>query len=123
MDWIAWLRTYPLDALPYEVGFLLLAISLFWYSIILKKLTAIIREKPVWILPFAGACCLLVSIFMHAYAYLVLIPQMDWMATVEEINQMTTVLMRWRTGSLSGILLGGALALVGGGIYYRWTSR
>lgn len=117
------LRSYPPEALPYEVGFLLLAVSLFWYSIILKKLTAIIREKPVWILPLVGALCVLASVAMHSYAYLVLLPRMDWMVTVDEINRMTAFLLQWRTGSLAGILLGGAFSLLGGGIYYRWTSR
>jgi hypothetical protein len=123
MNWMGIIKHYPLDALPYEVGFLLLALSMIWYSIVLMKMVNIIREKPIWILPLVGAICVLASVGMHSFAYLVLLPQMDALRTVDEINQMTAFMMKWRTCSLGGILLGGVFSLAGGGVYYRWTTR
>lgn len=124
MNLFAWLtQNYPLDALPYEVGFILLAASMIWYSIVLKKMVATLRERPIWILPLAGACCILASVAMHSCAYLIFLPQMDRLGSVAEINQMSRFMMQWRTGSLTGILLGGLLSLTGGAIYFRWTSR
>jgi hypothetical protein len=123
MNWMDLLKHYPLDALPYEVGFLLLAVSMIWYSIVLRKMVQIIREKPIWILPLAGAFFILASVGMHSFAYLVLLPQMDVLRTVDEINQMSSFMMKWRTWSLTGILLGGIFSLAGGGLYYRWTTR
>lgn len=124
MNVLSWLgRYYPLDALPYEIGFLLLAVSMIWYSIVLKKLVDTIHERPVWILPLVGACFILVSIGMHSCAYLVFLPRMDSLTTVAEINHMSEFMLQWRTGSLAGILLGGLCSLLGGGIYFRWTTR
>lgn len=123
MNLLVVLKHYPLDALPYEIGFLLLALSMIWYSIVLRKMVNIIREKPIWILPLIGALCVLTSVGMHSFAYLVLLPQMDALRTVDEIGQMTAFMMKWRTCSLSGILLGGVFSLIGGVVYYRWTTR
>jgi hypothetical protein len=123
MNWLEWVKHYPLDAMPYEAGFLLLAGSMIWYSIVLKQLVATIRERPIWVLPLIGAGCLLASVVMHACAYLVFLPHMDALTSVAEVNRMTGFLMQWRTGSLAGILLGGLCSLVGGGLYYRWTTR
>ncbi len=123
MNWVSILKHYPLDALPYEIGFFLLALSMIWYSIVLRTMVNIIREKPIWLLPLLGALFVLASVGMHSFAYLVLLPQMDVLRTVDEINQMTAFMMKWRTWSLTGILLGGIFSLAGGGLYYRWTTR
>lgn len=123
MMWWDWLRHYPPDALPYEIGFLLLALSMIWYSRVLKKMVDIIHERPIWLLPLFGAVFILISIAMHSCAYLVFLPQMDTLDTVAEINRMSAFMMQWRTGSLAGILLGGLCSLLGGGLYYRWTTR
>jgi hypothetical protein len=118
-----WFQHYPLDALPYEVGFLLLAFSMIWYSFVLKKLVTIIRERPVWILPLLGSLFILVSVAMHSFAYVVLLPQMDALKSVDEIEHMSTFILQWRAYSLAGILVGGIFSLLGGGLYYRWTTR
>jgi hypothetical protein len=124
MNLLTWLQQhYPVDALPYEIGFLLLAVSMIWYSRVLKKMVAILHERPIWILPLLGAVCILVSVGMHVMAYLVFLPKMDALTTVAEINRASAFMMQWRTGSLASIMLGGLCSLLGGGIYYRWTTR
>jgi|GEM_PF-1222514 len=123
MNAMEWFRHYPLDALPYEIGFLLLALSMIWYSVVLKRLLAIIRERPVWILPLIGALCVLASVGMHSFAYVVLLPQMDALKSVDEIDRLSTFILQWRAWSLACIMAGGVFSLLGGGIYYRWTSR
>ena len=45
------------------------------------------------------------------------------MTYVDEITQFSAFILQWRAWSLAGILAGGALSLLGGGIYYYWTSR
>lgn len=123
MNAMEWFRHYPLDALPYEIGFLLLALSMIWYSVVLKRLLAIIRERPVWILPLIGSLCVLASVGMHSFAYVVLLPQMDALKSVDEIDRLSTFILQWRAWSLACIMAGGVFSLLGGGIYYRWTSR
>lgn len=123
MNPLEWLKHYPLEALPYEIGFILLAISMVWYSIVLKKMVAIIHERLIWILPFAGALFIFVSVGMHSFAYLVWMPEMDRMTTVADISRMSAFMMKWRAWSLAGIMLGGLSSLIGGAVYYRWTTR
>ncbi len=117
------LQHYPVEAVLYEIGFLLLAVSLMWYSSILRRMLKIIHERAIWLFPLLGAVFILLSVGMHAYAYLVLMPRLDWMRTVEEINTMTTYLLQWRMWALTSILLGGICSLLGGALYYRWTTR
>lgn len=123
MDWMAVMQTYPREALPYEVGFVLLAFSMIWYSIVLKRLVNVIRERPVWLLPLAGSLFLLLSVGMHSYAYVTLLPQMETLTSVDEITMLSNYLLRWRAWSLTGILMGGLLSLIGGAIYYRSITR
>jgi hypothetical protein len=114
---------YPLEALPYELGMLLLACSMVWYSLVLRRLVAVLRERPIWLLPLCGALFLLLSVCMHSFAYLVLLPQLDSLRTAAAIEQLSAFILRWRTLSLASILMGGVCSLLGGGIYYRWTTR
>ncbi|MCK5240996.1 hypothetical protein KAR34_00970 [bacterium] len=123
MDIMFWFEQYPIDALPYEIGFVLLAISMIWYSIVLKKMLAIINGKPVWILPLIGAGCILVSVAMHSIAYVVLLPKMDLLESVDQITKYTAFILQWRAWSLAGIMAGGVFSLIGGGLYYKWTTR
>lgn len=123
MDWMAVVQNYPREALPYEIGFVLLALSMIWYSIVLRRLVGVIREKPVWLLPLAGSLFLLLSVGMHSFAYVVLLPQMEQLVSVDEISQMSAFILQWRAWSLAGILAGGLLSLLGGGFYYRWITR
>lgn len=123
MNILSWFEHYPLEALPYEIGFILLAISMIWYSIILKKMVEIIHEQPVWILPLIGSIFILASVGMHSFAYVVLLPRMDGLGSVDEITRFSTFILQWRAWSLAGILAGGVLSLLGGIMYFRWTSR
>jgi hypothetical protein len=123
MDIMFWFEQYPLDALPYEIGFILLAISMIWYSVVLKKMLAIINEKPVWILPLIGAVCILISVAMHSIAYVVLLPKMDLLESVDQITKYTAFILQWRAWSLAGIMAGGLFSLIGGLLYYKWTTR
>lgn len=123
MEFLAWFEHYPLEALPYEIGFVLLAASMIWYSSVLKKMVAIIHERPVWILPLIGALFILASVAMHSFAYVVFLPHMDSLESVDEITRFSTFILQWRAWSLAGILAGGVFSLAGGGLYYQWTSR
>lgn len=123
MNGLEWFQEYPPEALPYEVGFILLAVSMLWYSMVLRRMVNIIHEKPVWILPLLGAGFVLASVAMHSFAYVVLMPRMDALKSVDEISQFSAFLLKWRAVSLSGILLGGLCSLLGGGWYYRSTTR
>jgi hypothetical protein len=123
MNIFEWFRHYPLAALPYEIGFILLALSMIWYSMVLKKMIAIIHERPVWILPLIGSFFILVSVVMHSIAYVVLLPQMDALNSLAEINRFSAFLLQWRAWSLVAILMGGLFSLLGGSFYYRWTTR
>jgi hypothetical protein len=123
MDITLWFDKYPLEALPYEIGFILLAISMIWYSLVLKKMIAIIHEKQAWIFPLIGAFCILGSVAMHSIAYAVFLPHMDLLESVDEITKYSAFMLKWRAWSLAGIMAGGILSLIGGGLYYQWTTR
>ncbi len=123
MDWLAALQSYPREALPYEVGFTLLAFSMIWYSVVLKRLVGVIHERPMWLLPLAGSLFVLLSVGMHSYAYVLLLPQMESLTSVDEISQMSSFILQWRAWSLTAILAGGLLSLIGGSVYYRSITR
>ncbi|MCD4813997.1 hypothetical protein K8S19_09955 [bacterium] len=123
MNFLENLDHYPLEALPYEIGFVLLAISMIWYSVVLKKMVGIIHEKPIWLLPLIGSAFLLISVVMHSFAYVVLLPQMDSMESLDEITRFSSFILKWRAWSLASIMAGGVFSLIGGSVYYRWTTR
>jgi hypothetical protein len=123
MNSFVWIQHYPLEALPYEIGFVLLAFSMIWYGLILKKLGRLTSERPIWIFPLIGAGFILASAVMHSVAYVVFLPRMDDLRSLEEISRFSTFMLQWRSGSLAGILIGGIFSLLGGSIYYRSTTR
>ena len=86
-------------------------------------MVAIIHEKPIWILPLIGALFILASVAMHSIAYVLLLPKMDALNSLEEINRFSAFMLKWRTWSLVAIFMGGLFSLIGGSVYYRWTTR
>jgi hypothetical protein len=117
------LGSYPLTALAYDLGVILLGISMLNFSGLLRRMLETLKEPPIWILPFVGATALFISAVMHAVASAYLLPHMDTLKSATDLQYWSDLVRVWRTFSLSGIFLGGALSLIAGGLYYRWTSR
>lgn len=66
------------ESLVYGLAVVLLAVSLFYMSSSLKKLTEVIREKSsIWALPAAAGVVMIASLAAYAYAVLNGVPMLE----------------------------------------------
>jgi len=113
---------YPLSALPFDLGFTLLALALFRYAAILGLLLRMMKKPRVDTLLVLSAVGLIVSVIIHVYASTAILPLLDQAdaAQFDALYSRATVL---RNTSLGLLLLSGLLSALTGGLYYRWISR
>ncbi len=109
-------------SLPAELVFLIgaacFALSLIFYSLILKRLLAIIRRPSgIWIFPIVGAILLGLAVIFH-FLPLPYYPHLDPSRT----EVILTILLE-RTLEASFLLLAGVMALVAALVYFRWVSK
>ena len=113
----------PVPALLVEVGFVLLAVVLFWFARILGKLLQMLQRPPLdtWV-RVAGWLLILTFAIPHYYVSAVLYPHMRGLGPLGQ-PEIFAQLWLCRTISFFGMFVAGVLALVPGFMYYRWTSE
>ncbi len=114
--------SYPLSALPFDIGFILLALALFRYAGILGLLLKMLRKPRIDVLLYVAAVSLLLSVGVHVYASATLISKLG-SADAASFDVIYTQAMFFRNLSLSCLVLSGVLSAAIGWIYYRWISR
>lgn len=105
-------------ALFLDLGFILLAIALFWFARILGELLEIIQKPPLEnMVRVAGWLLILTFALPHYLARALIYPNLN-------ANQdLWTMLYAFRTVSSVGLLLAAALVFIPVFLYWRWTSE
>jgi|YelNatPaOPRAMG01_1025707.scaffolds.fasta_scaffold82889_2 ABC-type phosphate/phosphonate transport system permease subunit len=114
----------PMPALLLDVGFLLLAVVLFWYARILGRLLAMVQRPPLdaWV-RIAGWILILTFSLPHYYVSAVIYPHFLNEAAALGHPDILPQLWVCRTISFFGMMVAAILAFVPGFLYYRWTSE
>jgi hypothetical protein len=104
--------------LVFAIGVALFCLSLWFYGRVLKRLLAIIRKpSAIWTLPIVGAVLLALGALFH-FIPLAIYPQLDPSRT----DQLMMICQN-RTMEAGFFLLAGAISILAGWTYTRWTSR
>ena len=105
----------PIQVILNDVGFLLMAVGLFWYALLLKLLLRIVRKPAIWGLLIIGAALLVVFIIGHAVAYSQFVPNLPAVWAFHGL---------WlcRFVSFAAVFVGGLLLSIVNWLYYRWTA-
>lgn len=112
IDW------FTMPALILELGFLLLAITLFRFARVLGELLEIIQKPPLEVLvSVAGVVLILTFVIPHYIASAVFYPNLTGN------DQMFVYLNIFRTISFIGMLVAAVLVAVPSMLYLWWTSR
>jgi hypothetical protein len=114
--------SYQLTSLPYEIGFTLLALALFKAAGILGTVRTLLKGPPLEMLAHLGALILLISVGIHVYASLMVLPALvDSSGTrFDELYQMGLLL---KHASIACLAASGLLGLMAGVWCYRLMSR
>ncbi|HEX2911550.1 MAG TPA: hypothetical protein VH186_12140 [Chloroflexia bacterium] len=105
-------------ALFLDIGFVLLALALFWFARILGELLEIIQKPPLEnMVRVAGWLLILTFSLPHYFTRAIVYPNL----TADQ--NMWTLLYILRTVSSVGALIAAILALVPVYLYWRWTSK
>jgi hypothetical protein len=114
----------PFPAVLLELGFVLLAIVLFWYARILGKLLQMLQRPPLdtWV-RLAGWILILTFAIPHYYVSAVIYPHYNSAAAALGHADILPQLWLFRTISFFGMWAAAILAFVPGFMYYRWTSE
>jgi len=115
---------FPRPAVFLDVGFVLLAVVLFWYAGVLGKLLEMIQRPPLdtWV-RIAGWILILTFTLPHYYVSAVIYPHFRNPAAAIGNPDILPQLWLFRTISFFGMTVAAILALVPGFLYYRWTSE
>ena len=122
-----------LSVLLFDAGLVLLAIALFWFSLILRELIAVLGKPKVWILTTIGALILLISAGIHFYTHAT-IGEFIYVDTsvYRDLFQFKTlvftstphkIFLRNRMFVITGILSSSLLSLIAGLFYYKWSGE
>jgi hypothetical protein len=114
--------SYQLTSLPYEIGFTLLALALFKAGRILGTVRALLKGPALEILAYSGSFLLLVSVAIHVYASLVILPSLG-NASGPEFDQIYRVALTLKHASIACLAASGLLGLLAGIGCYRLMSR
>ena len=105
-------------ALFLDIGFVFLAIALFWFARILGELLEIIQKPPLEnMVRVAGWLLIVTFAIPHYLARAVLYPNLN------ADQNIYTWLYAFRTVSGVGLLIAAILALIPVYLYWRWTSK
>jgi len=114
--------SYHLSSLPFELGFTLLAVALFKAAGILGTVRSILKGPPLEILAHLGSLLLLVSVAIHVYASLVVLPALTD-ATGGRFDELYRTGMFLKHASIACLAASGFLGLSAGAWCYRLMSR
>ncbi len=119
-----WFPYWPVPALALEIGFVLLAVVLFWYARILGNLLRMLGRPPLdtW-LRVAGVILILTFSIPHYYVSAVVYPHFRNMEVALGQPGILPQLWLCRTISFFAMWVAGILAFIPGFMYYRWTSQ
>jgi hypothetical protein len=107
-----------LQALLLDIGFIILALALFWFARILGELLEIIQKPPVeGLTRIAGWLLILTFSIPHYIANIYLYPNLTG------DSNMWVALWIFRTISNVGLLVASVLALIPVVLYWRWTRE
>lgn len=112
--------------LPAELIFicaiLLTVGSLVLYGMIIKRLLVLIKRKHIWIFPMISGVLLLLLAIVHTYRMLYYFPLLGTAGPADLFELIVGSLSLARIESY--VLLGaGIVALIGGLLYYRMSSK
>jgi hypothetical protein len=113
IDWIPSPNGAPLLL---EVGFLLLAIALIWYSRILGELLEIIQKPPLEVLILIAAYVIIIAFVIPHY-----IVSAVFYPNLSADQHMFQYLWIFRSISFFGLLISALLVLFPSLAYYLWT--
>jgi len=105
----------PIQVILNDVGFLLMAVALVWYALLLRQLLQIVRKPAVWSLLTIGAALLVVFVIGHVVAYSRYVPSLPAVWAFHGL---------WlcRFISFAAVFLGGLLLSIVNWLYHRWTA-
>ena len=105
----------PIQVILNDVGFLLMAVALIWYALLLKRLLQIVRKPAIWSLLTIGAALLVVFVIGHVVAYSQYVPNLPAVRAFHGL---------WlcRFISFAAVFVGGLLLSIVNWLYYRWTA-
>jgi hypothetical protein len=104
------------------VAILLTVASLFLYGMIIKRLLVLIKGKFIWIFPVVAGTLLFVLAVVHIYRMLFYFPLLGMAGPADLFDLIIGSLILARIESF--LLLGaGIVALIGGLLYYRASTR
>jgi hypothetical protein len=111
-------QTQQLQALILDIGFVLLALALFWFARILGELLEIIQKPPVeGLVRISGWLLIATFSIPHYIANVYLYPNLNG------DSNMWVALWIFRTVSNMGLLVAAVLALIPVFLYWRWTRE
>lgn len=109
---------FPMPALLLDVGFILLAIALFWFARVLGELLEIIQKPPLeGLVRIAGWLLIITFTIPHYVANAFFKPNL----TADQ--SFWYWLWGFRTMSFVGALVASILAIIPAIQYWRWTSK
>lgn len=110
---MSWLARLPTDVRAYDAALLALAGAFALYGLILRALSGLSGHRLLWLLPVAGALCLVAAAVIHGFAAAVIAPLIPTDA------EMYRESMRLRSASLLCLLACGVLGMSSGWVCYR----
>ena len=111
----------PAEILFIVAIFLMIA-SLFIYGLIIKRLSALIKTKGIWMLPMIASIILIILAIFHIYRMLFYFPLLGTAGPADLFDLIVGSLNLSRIEIF--LLLGaGITALIGGLLYYRASTR
>jgi len=114
----------PVPALFLEVGFILLAVVLFWYARILGNLLEMLGRPPLdtWV-RVGGWILILTFSLPHYWVSALVYPHFRTFEAAVGQPGILPQLWACRTISFFGMWVAAILAFIPGFLYYRWTSE
>lgn len=115
---------FPVPAIFLDVGFILLAIVLFWYAGILGNLLQMVQRPPLdtWV-RIAGWILIATFSLPHYYVSAMVYPHYNNIAAALSRPDILPHLWVCRTISFFAMWVAAVLSFVPGFMYYRWTSE
>jgi len=110
IDWL------PMPPLLLELGFILLAVALLWYSRVLGDLLTILRKPPIEVLIVIAAWVIILAFVIPHY-----ITSAVFYPNLEADPRMGLYLLTFRSISFFGLLTSAVLVLFPSLAYYVWT--
>jgi hypothetical protein len=128
------------DSLLYEIGLIFLIFAVSYTSVIIYKLTFIIKEKKaIWVIPFLSVVMLFIALISHIYANFFVIPELEktigllsaqsmkqqenFKLITMAINNIKNTLLLLKTFSFTCFLLASLFLTFTTSIYIKWITK